>query len=82
MTDKIDYSNLSLEELVSKEKSLSYWQKIAVIIAFVLVGMTLYSIYKKTHDMHPFLILGCLFFMLYNSSKLKQVEEEIKKRKI
>ena len=31
--------------------------------------------------MHPFLLLGSLFFMFYNSGKLKKVEAEIEKRK-
>ena len=81
MIEKNEYSNLSLEYLVAKQKSLSNWQKIAVIITFVLVAMTLYSVYKKSHDMHPFLLLGSLFFMFYNSGKLKKVEAEIEKRK-
>lgn len=81
MIEKNEYSNLSLEYLVAKQKSLSNWQKIAVIITFVLVAMTLHSVYKKSHDMHPFLLLGSLFFMFYNSGKLKKVEAEIEKRK-
>lgn len=81
MLDKKDFSNLSLEELVAKQKSLSNWQKIFIAIAVILVGMTLFSVYKKTKDMHPFLILGSLFFILNNGSKLKKVEAEIEKRK-
>ncbi len=81
MIEKNDYSNLSLEELVAKQKSLSNWQKIFIVIAVVLVGMTFYSIYMKTKDMHPFLILGALFFVLNNGSKLKKIESEIEKRK-
>lgn len=81
MIEKNDYSNLSLEELVVKQKSLSNWQKIFIAIAVVLVGMTLYSVYMKTKDMHPFLILGALFFILNNGNKLKKVESEIEKQK-
>jgi hypothetical protein len=81
MIEKNNYSNLSLEELVAKQKSLSNWQKIFIAAAFVLVGMTLYSVYMKTKNMHPFLILGSLFFILNNGSKLKKVEAEIEKRK-
>jgi hypothetical protein len=81
MIEKNDYSNLSLEELVAKQKSLSNWQKIVVSIAVVLVLSTFYSIYMKTKDMHPFLILGSLFLIANNGSKLKKVEEEIKNRK-
>jgi archaellum biogenesis protein FlaJ (TadC family) len=81
MLDKQDYSNLSLEELVVKQKTLSNWQKIFIAIAFILVGMTLFSVYMKTKNMHPFLILGSLFFILYNGTKLKKVEEEINNRK-
>ncbi len=81
MIEKNDYTNLSIDELLVKQKSLSNWQKIAVVVSCVLVGMTLYSVYKKSHDMHPFLLLGSLFFMFYNSRKLKKVEAEIEKRK-
>ncbi len=54
MIEKNEYSNLSLEYLVAKQKSLSNWQKIAVIITFVLVAMTLYSVYKK--------VMTCILF--------------------
>ncbi len=81
MFDTKDYTNLSLEELLEKKKSLSNWQKIFISIAVVLVGMTFYAIYKKSDDMHPFLILGSLFLILTNGSKLKKVEVEINKRK-
>ena len=81
MFDTKDYTNLSLEELAAKQKSLSNWQKIFISIAVVLVGMTLYSVYKKTNDMHPFLILGSLFLILNNGTRLKKVEVEINKRK-
>jgi hypothetical protein len=81
MNDQKDFSDFSIEELIVKQKYLSNWQKIAVIITCVLVGMTLYSVFMKNHDMHPFLLLGSLFFMFYNSGKLKKVELEISKRK-
>ncbi|MCF6129802.1 hypothetical protein L1S35_08955 [Flavobacterium sp. AS60] len=81
MFDKNEYASLSQEELVAKQKSLSNWQKIFISIAVVLVGMTLYAVYKKSDDMHPFLILISLFLILNNGSKLKKVEEEINKRK-
>lgn len=76
-----EYSNLSSEELVAKQKTLTNWRKIFITIAVVLVGTTLYSVYKQSHDMHPFLILGSLFLILNNGTKLKKVEEEIKHRK-
>lgn len=81
MSEKENYSNLSLEELVAKQKLLAKWRNIFIGIAIVLVGITFYSIYKKNNDMHPFLILGSLFFILNNGSKLKKVELEISKRK-
>jgi hypothetical protein len=80
MLEKNDYSNLSLEELEAKQKSLSNWQKIFISIAVVSVGSVFYAIYMKT-KMHPFWILGALFFILNNGSKLKKVEAEIEKRK-
>jgi uncharacterized membrane protein YozB (DUF420 family) len=82
MSGKKEYSDLSLEELELKQKSLSNWQKIFIAIAVVLVGMTLFAIYKKNYNMHPFLILGSLFLIFYNGTKLKKVLEEIQKRKI
>ncbi len=80
MVDKNNYSNLSIEELEAKRQSLSNWQKIFISIAVFSVGSVLYAIYMKT-KLHPFLILGSLFFMLHNSGKLKKVEAEIEKRK-
>lgn len=81
MSDDKKLLNLSLEELVAKQKVLNNWQKIFIFIAVVLVGMTLLAVYKKSHEMHPFLILGSLFLILNNGTKLKKVEIEIEKRK-
>ena len=81
MLDQNDYSNLSLEELVTKQKSLSNSQKKFIAIAVVLAGMTLYLIYKHTLKMHPFLMFGSIFLILDNGNKLKKVEKEIKNRK-
>jgi 4-amino-4-deoxy-L-arabinose transferase-like glycosyltransferase len=81
MSDTKILSNLSIEELVAKQKSLTNWQKIFISIAVVLVGMTLFAVYKKSNDMHPFLILVSLFLILDNGTKLKKVEAEINKRK-
>lgn len=81
MSDNKDYSNLSLEELLVKQESLSNWQKIFISIAVVSVAMTLYAVYKGNIGKHAFFILGSLFFVLNNGSKLKKVEIEIEKRK-
>ncbi|WP_310555290.1 hypothetical protein [Flavobacterium sp.] len=81
MIEKNDYSNLSLEELVAKQKSLSNWQKIFIGLAVVSVAMTLYAVYKDNIGKHAFFILGSLFLMLNNGTKLKKVETEIEKRK-
>jgi hypothetical protein len=80
MIEKNDYTNLSIEELVAKQKSLTNWQKIFIAVAVFSVGSVFYAIYMKT-KMHPFLVLGALFFILNNGSKLKNVEAEIEKRK-
>lgn len=80
MNDNKDYTNLSLEELVAKRKSISNWQKIFIGIAVFSVASVFYAIYMKT-EMHPFWVLGSLFFILNNGSKLKKVEAEIEKRK-
>ncbi|ENI5461764.1 hypothetical protein [Flavobacterium psychrophilum] len=81
MFNKKDYTSLSLAELLLKQTSLFYWKKIFITIAVVLVGMTLFAVYAKSKNMHPFLILGSLFFIFYNSSELKKVQLEIEKRK-
>ena len=82
MFDKTDYTNLSLEELLAKQTSLTKRQKILNIIAFVSVGVTLFAIYKKSNGfMNVIFILGSLFFLSNNSSELKKVEVEINKRK-
>lgn len=82
MTDNKDYINLSLEELVTKQKSLTNWKKIFICIAVVSVLMTLYAVYRDNIGKHTFFILGSLFLIVNNGSKLKKVEEEIKKRKV
>ena len=81
MTENNPNSNLSLEELQLKRKSLANWQKIFVVLAVLSVANVFYAIYMKS-KMHPWWILGALFFLTNNSSKLKKVEEEIKNRKL
>ena len=80
MLDKQDYSNLSLEELVTKQKSLANWQKIFIALLVFSVGNVLYAVYMKT-KIHPWWILGAFFFLNNNGSKLKKVEAEIEKHK-
>ena len=79
MSDNKEYSNLSIEELIVKQKSLVNWQKIFIVIAVFSVGSVLYSVYTKS-KMHPWWILGSLFFILNNGNKLKKVETEINNR--
>jgi hypothetical protein len=80
MVELNELSNLSLEELVAKQKSLTNWKKIGIAVAVFSVGSVFYAIYMKT-KMHPFWILGAMFFLVNNGSKLKKVETEIEKRK-
>ena len=79
MLDKQNYSDLSLDELVAKQKSLAIWQKILVLATVFSVASVFYAIYMKT-KMHPFWILGALFFVVNNGNKLKKVKDEILKR--
>jgi uncharacterized membrane protein YozB (DUF420 family) len=81
MSDNKDYLNLSLEELIEKQKSITNWQKIFIGIAVVSVAMTLYAVYKDNIGKHAFFILGSLFLILNNGTKLKKVQLEIEKRK-
>ena len=81
MTENNPNSNLSLEELQLKRKSLANWQKIFIVLIILSVLNVFYAIYMKS-KMHPWWILGALFFLTNNSSKLKKVEEEIKNRKL
>ncbi|SFB08511.1 hypothetical protein SAMN05660845_1519 [Flavobacterium swingsii] len=82
MTDKKDYSNLSLEELVLKQTALTKRNKTFVIISVFSVVFTFFAIYKKSSGaMHVFLILGSMFFLANNSTELKKVQIEIEKRK-
>jgi hypothetical protein len=80
MAESNEFSNLSLEELVAKQNSLTNWKKIFIAVAVFSVGSVFYAIYMKT-KMHPFWILGAMFFLVNNGSKLKKVETEIEKRK-
>ena len=82
MTENNLYSNLSLEELQLKQKDLTKRKNIYVVVAILLVLNTLYAIYLKDIGMfHSISILAALFFIGFNSGKLKKVEEEIKNRK-
>ena len=81
MLDKQNYSHISLEELVAKQKSLSNWQKIFIESTVFSVASVFYAIYMKT-KMHPFWILGALFFVINNGNKLKKIKDEILKRNI
>lgn len=81
MFDNNTYSDLSQEELLIKQKSLSNWQKIFIAIAVISVAMTLYAVYKDNIGKHAFFILSSLFLVLNNGSKLKKVGVEIEKRK-
>ena len=79
MSDNKEFINLSLEELVVKQRSLINWKKIFTGIAVLSVLITLYSVYKDTIGKHAFFILGSLLLIAINSNRLKKVEAEIKK---
>lgn len=81
MSNNKELKDLSLEELVVKQKSLTNWKKIFASIAVISVLMTLYAVYKDTISKHAFFILGSLMLIAMNSNRLKKVEEEIKNRK-
>ena len=81
MNENNPNSYLSLEELELKRKSLANWQKIFIVLTVLSVANVFYAIYMKT-KMHPWWILGALFFLSNNGSKLKKVEQEIKNRKL
>ena len=76
-----EYSNLSLEELLAKQKSLTNWKKIFASIAVISVLMTLYAVYKNNIGKHAFFILVSLFLTVNNGNKLKKVDAEISKHK-
>ena len=81
MSNNKELKDLSLEELVAKQKSLTNWKKIFASIAVISVLMTLYAVYKNNIGKHAFFILGSLMLIAMNSNRLKKVEEEIKNRK-
>ncbi len=81
MSDNKEFINLSLEELVVKQRSLINWKKIFTGIAVLSVLITLYAVYKDTIGKHAFFILGSLLLIAINSNRLKKVEAEIKNRK-
>ena len=80
MSDTNKFENLLINELLLKKKSLQNRQKLFVIVAVILVLNTFYNIYTKSGLMHPFLILGSLFLLVYNGSEIKKVEEELNYR--
>ena len=80
MIEKNEFSSLSQEELIAKQKSLLNWRKIFIVVAVYSVASVLYAVYMKS-KMHPFFILGSLFLIVSNGSKLKKVEIEINNRK-
>ena len=81
MSDNNKFLNLSLDELVVKQKSLLNWKKIFTVIAVLSVLMTLYAVYRDNIGKHAFFILGSLLLIAINSNRLKKVEAEIKNRK-
>lgn len=80
MSLKKKFSNLSFEELIVKQITLFNWQKIFTVVALFSILNILYDVYKK-NKIHPFLILGCLFFIINDSSNPKKEESEIENRK-
>jgi hypothetical protein len=81
MSDNKEFKDLSLEELVAKQKSLTNWKKIFLVIIVLTVLMTLYAIYQKNIGKHAFYILGSFLLIAINSNRLKKVQEEINNRK-
>ena len=81
MTEKNELPNLSLEDLLAKQKALSVVQKLFIVVQVLLVASTLSAIYLKNKDMHPFLILIFLLLIFNNGNKLKKIKTEIEKRK-
>ena len=81
MSNNKEFKDLSLEELVAKQKSLTNWKKIFASIVVISVLMTLYAVYKDTIGKHAFFTLGSLMLIAMNNNRLKKVEEEIKNRK-
>lgn len=77
MFQKNNYATYTLDELIAKQKSLVSRQKIFVGVAVICVCVTLYEVYKKSHNLHPFYILGCLFLIFNNGDKLKKIQHEI-----
>jgi VIT1/CCC1 family predicted Fe2+/Mn2+ transporter len=80
MLSKKDYSNMTLEELVSEEKKLKSQKTTTAVFMGVLVGIAVWS---ATHK-GGFLTFILLFFTILIGSRysrnLKGIQEEISRR--
>ena len=83
MNEKKDYSNLSKEELLSKQTKLKSYSKIATAVCFLAVVNVFVGIYLKNNRgvFTVFLILGAMLFMMKYGNELKKIQEEINSRK-
>ncbi|MGM1430836.1 hypothetical protein ACS126_16395 [Sphingobacterium lactis] len=78
-------SNLNLltdEELLGRKKKAKSSQIISAVLIGFLVGIAVYSTINKGIGFFTFFPLFFVFLLIKNSSDLKNIEQEIKKRNL
>lgn len=78
MSEKKDYSKLTLEELKLEETKLNKTSKTIGIIAALSCGVTLYAIFKgNVGFIHWALPLGCGLYLGKMNENMKAIKKEI-----
>ncbi|SEG41182.1 hypothetical protein [Sphingobacterium lactis] len=78
-------SNLNLltdEELLGRKKKAKSSQIISAVLIGFLVGIAVYSTINKGIGFFTFFPLFFVFLLVKNSSDIKNIEQEIKKRNL
>ena len=78
-------SNLNLltdEELLGRKKKAKSSQIISAVLIGFLVGIAVYSTINKGIGFFTFFPLFFVFLLIKNSSDIKSIEQEIKKRNL
>ena len=78
-------SNLNLltdEELLGRKKKAKSSQIISAVLIGFLVGIAVYSTINKGIGFFTFFPLFFVFLLIKNSSDLKNIKQEIKKRNL
>jgi len=80
MPSNKDYSNMTLEELVSKEKEIKSRKTITAVFIGALVGVAVWSATHKGFVLPIILLIVAFWIGSSESQKLKNIQAEISRR--